>query len=54
MPSALPLDEGEDAKAVTNVAPARYPRTVTALGSPPKAAILSFTHSNAILMSERP
>ena len=37
-----------------DTAPADSPNTVTRCGSPPKAAILSFTHSSAAIWSSKP
>src|SRR4051794_2991624 len=46
-----PLAFGDERRARIEVAPADWPKSVTFVGSPPKAAILSRTHSSAMIQS---
>ena len=49
-----PCAAGVAISVVTEIAPADSPKTVTCPGSPPKAAMLSRTHSRAAIWSRRP
>ncbi|OIQ63555.1 hypothetical protein GALL_549040 [mine drainage metagenome] len=49
-----PLAEGVASRASVLIPPALSPATVTLAGSPPKAAMLRFTHWSAAIWSIRP
>ena len=49
-----PAASGEVHSALTEAAPADSPASVMLSGSPPKAAMLSRTHSSALIWSSRP
>ena len=49
-----PVAYGEVISVVTQPPPADSPKSVTSLGSPPNAAMLSRTHSRAATMSRNP
>jgi hypothetical protein len=49
-----PFASGEVMSTAIDTAPADSPNTVTRSGSPPNAAILSFTHSSAAIWSSKP